>query len=126
VLSLWRVAGSRSATDSRDSVLRLLDADPGSLLLAEADGVLTGTVIAVWDGWRGNFYKLAVIPGSRRRGVATALVRAGEVRLIGLGAVRISAIAIGDEEPVRSLWTGLGYERQPGAARYVRSPTGVP
>lgn len=79
--------GLPSATDNEDGVHRLLRHDAGSLLVAEAGESLVGTLIAAWDGWRGSFYRLAVHPDWRRRGVASSLVRAGELRLERHGAV---------------------------------------
>jgi hypothetical protein len=34
---------------------------------AEADGVVIGSLIAAWSGWRGSFYKLVVHPDRRRQ-----------------------------------------------------------
>jgi ribosomal protein S18 acetylase RimI-like enzyme len=98
----------------------LLDRDPDSLLLAEAGEAIVGSPIVAWDGWRGSFYRLAVDPRWRRRGIAAALVRAGEVRLERLGAVRLTAIVASDELAARSLWQSLGYMRQADTSRFVR------
>jgi GNAT superfamily N-acetyltransferase len=74
VVALWRAAESvPTATDTKDALAALLARDPGSLLIAETDGVVVGSLIAAWDGWRGSFYRLAVDPGWRRRGIAIAL-----------------------------------------------------
>lgn len=82
VLELWAAADSPpSVTDSLDGLTRLLAADPQALLVAEHDGVLTGSLVAAWDGWRGSFYRLAVSPEHRRKGLATMLLREGERRL---------------------------------------------
>lgn len=121
VLALWRIAeGPPSPTAGEDPLRQLLRHDPGSLLVAEAEGDLIGTLIAAWDGWRGSFYRLAVDPAWRRRGVATALVRAGEERLRGLGAVRLTAIAVGSDRDATGLWTAAGYERQADRSRFIR------
>lgn len=121
VLALWRAAqGTPSATDTEDGVARLLDHDPGSLLLAEAERAMVGSLIAAWDGWRGSFYRLTVHPEHRRRGLATALVRAGEERLRELGAVRLTAIVAGEDGNAAALWSSVGYERQAARDRYVR------
>ena len=121
VLDLWRVAGSPpTATDTDVGLERLLRQDPGSLLLAVADAEAIGSLIAAWDGWRGSFYRLAVNPDWRRRGVATGLIRAGEDRLRRLGAVRLTAIVAGEESGAAELWRAAGYERQKDRSRFVR------
>lgn len=121
VLELWRAAGSvPSATDSEDGLARLLATDRGALLVAEGGGELIGSLIAAWDGWRGSFYRLAVHPEWRRRGLATALVEAGERRLSGLGAVRLTAIAVSDEAAATGFSAAAGYERQSNRSRFVR------
>jgi ribosomal protein S18 acetylase RimI-like enzyme len=121
VLDLWRRAGVLGGvTDTHAGLSRLLATDPAALLLARSDAIVIGSLIAAWDGWRGSFYRLAVDPGRRREGIATALLREGERRLLELGAVRLTAIVADDEPPAMDLWRSAGYERQPGRARFVR------
>lgn len=121
VLDLWAAAGSPpSVTDSRDGLTRLLAADPQALLVAELEGVLTGSLIAAWDGWRGSFYRLAVSPEHQRKGLATMLLREGERRLRERGAVRLTAIAADDDSTAMSFWRAAGYEQQRHRARFVR------
>lgn len=121
VLDLWRVAEGRpSATDTEPALRGLLDRDPGALLLASLGQEAVGSPITAWDGWRGSFYRLAVHPEHRRQGVATALIRAGEERLYGLGAARLTAIVVSDEAAAMSLWAAAGYERQSDTSRFVR------
>lgn len=120
-LALWSAAGALpSATDDEGSLALLLGRDPGALLLADAGGEAIGTLIAAWDGWRGSFYRLAVDPAWRRRGVAADLVAAGERRLRELGAARLTAIVAADEKAAMGLWEALGYRRQPDRSRFVR------
>lgn len=122
VLNLWGAAGAvPSATDDLDGLERLLRRDRESLLLAESGAEIVGTLIAAWDGWRGSFYRLAVEPGRRRHGIATALVRAGEDRLLRQGARRLTAIVAADEEGAMALWQSVGYTRQADRARFVRT-----
>jgi ribosomal protein S18 acetylase RimI-like enzyme len=121
VLGLWSAAGSLpSVTDSRDGLTQLLATDPQALLVAELDGVLTGSLIAAWDGWRGSFYRLAVSPEHRRKGLATMLLREGERRLRERGAVRLTAIVADDEARAMAFWRSAGYEHQQHRARFVR------
>ena len=121
LLELWEAAGSPPAAGAdAPGVEALLAHDPGALLLARADGAVVGSLIAAWDGWRGSFYRLAVHPTHRRRGLATALLRAGEQRLARLGAVRLTAIAIAGESVATGFWEAAGYDRQANRARFVR------
>ena len=121
VLALWIAAGSLpSTTDSPDGLARLLAADPRALLIAELDGVLAGSLIAAWDGWRGSFYRLAVSPEHRRKGLATMLLREGERRLRERGAVRLTAIVADEDPTAMSFWRATGYEQQRHRARFVR------
>jgi ribosomal protein S18 acetylase RimI-like enzyme len=121
VLDLWVVAGSiPSVSDSPDGLARLLAADPEALLVAELDGVLIGSLIAAWDGWRSSFYRLAVTPEHRRKGLATMLLSEGERRLRERGAVRLTAIVVDDEAGAMIFWRAAGYEPQQHRARFVR------
>jgi ribosomal protein S18 acetylase RimI-like enzyme len=98
----------------------LLAADPQALLVAELDGVLAGSLIAAWDGWRGSFYRLAVHPDWRLQGIATTLLREGERHLRARGAVRLTAIVADDDPTAMSFWRAAGYEHQQNRARFVR------
>jgi|SRR5580700_11329603 ribosomal protein S18 acetylase RimI-like enzyme len=71
VLELWSLARSEHATtaDRVGDVERLISETPSALFVAEADGgEIVGALLAGWDGWRGNMYRLAVHPSHRRRG----------------------------------------------------------
>jgi ribosomal protein S18 acetylase RimI-like enzyme len=120
VLGLWAGSTIESTTDSLGSLEVLLARDDRSLLLAESGDELVGTLIVGWDGWRGGLYRLAVEPGWRRRGVASMLVKAGEERLRSLGARRIRAEVITEEEGAVAFWRSSGYELDPRLGRYVR------
>jgi ribosomal protein S18 acetylase RimI-like enzyme len=123
VLALWDAAGNaETVTDTREGVLGLLDADSAALLVAESDDAeIVGSLIAAWDGWRGSLYRLAVHPDHRRKGIATALLREGERRLLACGAARLTAIVTDDDPEAMSFWTTTGYERQQSRARFVRN-----
>jgi ribosomal protein S18 acetylase RimI-like enzyme len=121
VLDLWVAAGSTpTATDSHEGLSQLLATDPQALLVLELGGALAGSLIAAWDGWRGCFYRLAVAPEHRRRGLATQLLREGERRLRHRGALRLTAIVVDDEPGAMGFWRTAGYERQQHRARFVR------
>jgi len=122
VLALWRAAEVvASVSDDAGSLRRLLDTSDDALLVAEVDGHLVGTLLAVWDGWRGNLYRLAVLAGWRRRGIARQLVAEGERRLARKGVVRVSAKALTEHAAAVGLWLAAGYQRDGRVGRFVKS-----
>ena len=125
ILDLWREAeATPSATDNRDELRKLLLAPHAVVLVALAEGRISGTVIGAWDGWRGNIYRLAVAPGSRRRGLARSLVAEADRLLHRLGARRITALVEGDHPWAVDFWNSLaasGYRHDERMRRYVKS-----
>jgi len=123
VLALWEEARSTAARtpDTPEVVESLLERDPGALLVAESGGQLVGVLIVGWDGWRGNLYRLAVLPGRRREGIARELVEAGHERLRALGARRVTALVGGEEGAAVGLWRAVGYQRDEFVHRFVRN-----
>ena len=123
VLAVWAAARSSAARtpDDPEAVERLIERDPGALLVAEQDGAIVGVLIAGWDGWRGNVYRLAVLPSQRRAGVARQLVEAGHDRLRALGARRVTALVGGEEGAAHGLWRAVGYQRDEFVHRFVRN-----
>ena len=123
VLTVWEQARSTAARtpDDPETVAQLLDRDPGALLVAESDGEVVGALIAGWDGWRGNVYRLAVLPSHRREGVARRLVEAGHERLRAQGARRVTALVGGEEGAAHGLWRAVGYQRDEFVHRFVRN-----
>lgn len=120
VLALWAAADSEpTSTDDLAALELLLERDAGALLVALADGELVGSLVAGFDGWRGSFHRLAVHPSHRRRGLATALVRTGELRLAKLGGRRLDAIVVSTEPAAIRFWAATGYERQVERERFV-------
>lgn len=122
MLAVWREAGSvPSVSDDPASLGRLLETSGDALLVAEAGSRVVGTIIAGWDGWRGNLYRLAVLPTARRRGIALQLVAEAERRLAGRGARRLSAIVMSEHDPAVALWLAAGYTHDTRVGRYVRT-----
>jgi ribosomal protein S18 acetylase RimI-like enzyme len=98
-----------------------MEVDRDALLVAELDGQVVGSLIAAWDGWRGNMYRLTVLPAHQRQGIARALVETAHERLRQRGARRVSALVARDDVAATALWREVGYEWQEYTARFVRN-----
>jgi ribosomal protein S18 acetylase RimI-like enzyme len=121
LLALWREAGSApSVTDSVEKVAAVIERPDSWVLVWEEDGTVIGTLIVAYDGWRGHFYRLAVLPTWRRQGIALELVREGEALLRAAGAKRLAAIALIDHEDAVGFWEAAGFERQVEAGRFTK------
>ena len=122
VLELWRMAATvTTRTDDEASLRSLIARDPEALLLAEEEGALVGSVIAAFDGWRGTFFRLAVLPERRLAGIGRALVAAGERSLRERGAARITLYAIKAEAGAEAFWLATDYAPDDRLARYVKN-----
>lgn len=123
VLELWASARSThaSTTDRREDVERLVEGSPAALLVAEVGGGLAGAVIAAWDGWRGNIYRLAVRDEQRRRGIGLRLTRAAEEYFRDCGVRRVTALVAYDDDAAGSFWDAAGYPQDAEIGRRVRN-----
>ena len=122
VLAMWGEADAHpSVTDDLASLGKLVAHDAAALLLAVDDERVVGSVIAGWDGWRGSIYRLAVAPSHRRAGLGGRLVAAALERLATVGAQRVSAIVVSDDDQAMAFWRASGWEQQDARARFVRN-----
>ena len=112
ILSFWADATAEpSSTDDTEGIEGLLEHSPSALIVAVDAGVIVGSVIAGWDGWRGTLYRLAVAPARRRHGIATALVKAAEQHLHTHGVRRMHLIVSTAGGPAAvDFWRSARYE----------------
>jgi ribosomal protein S18 acetylase RimI-like enzyme len=121
VLAFWeRAAARHSLVDEASGLERLLRRDPEALLIAEEEGALVGTLAVGWDGWRCHLYRLAVDPDHRRRGIARLLLQAGTERAAGVGAPRLDAVVLTDNDDGQDFWRTEGFTRDDDLARWSR------
>jgi ribosomal protein S18 acetylase RimI-like enzyme len=122
VLAFWRDSrGSLGITDDRHVLEHVVSNNYSELLIVEDAGRIVGSVIATWDGWRGNMYRLLVHSDFRGRGMARQLIEAAEGHLRRIGAKRISVLVWEDNERAMKVWQAAGYEHEPKTARLVRT-----
>ena len=121
LLALWQAAGtSPSITDTIADVRRVIEST-AFVLVAEADQRIIASLIATFDGWRGNMYRIAVHPDYRRCGIGRALVEEGEKCLAKQGVKRITALVEEKYPWATAFWSSVGYEIEPGILRFFRN-----
>lgn len=117
VLAVWTAAEAHTTvTDTIEAVAHLVAQQPEALLVAEVDDQIVGTLIAAWDGWRGSLYRLAVLPGYRRRRIGRALVTHAAERMRERGVQRLSAFVVAEDAHALAFWDSLvdvGLQRDP-------------
>src|SRR5262249_18898982 len=120
VLGLWRDAGATvSITDTAEDVRRAAASDMTHCLVALLDERIVGTVIGGFEGWRGNVYRLGVLPGYPRRGGAAALVAAPGDWFAQKGIRRVTALVEREHPDAVGFWTAMGYTLDTRIARFV-------
>ncbi len=97
----------------RDSLARLL-ASPGAHALIACDGEAgearaLGLALLRVAHDEGELLSLAVVPGARRRGAGTILLRASLAQAAALGARRLFLEVAPDNAAARRLYEGFGF-----------------
>lgn len=123
MLRLWSGARSShaSTSDRKEPVENLVAESPAALLVAETDGQVVGAVVAGWDGWRGNIYRLAIDRDHRRRGIGLQLIQAAEEYFRERGVGRVTALVAYDDQDAASFWDAAGYPQDTQIGRRVRN-----
>ena len=120
IVQFWYDSGaSMSALDSVDQVRRAVVHPGARMVVAEAQGVLVGTLLGSFDGWRGNMYRLVVRPDRRREGIASRLVKEIEAFFAEYGARRITVLIEADRPWAVAFWNAAGYPFDPRIVRHV-------
>ena len=118
VVALWDEAGlTRPWNDPRLDLERKLTVQPELFLVVDDpesgqdEPAIVGSVMAGYDGHRGWLYYLATATSHRQRGIARALVREAERRLLALGCPKVQLMVREGNDAVLGLYDALGYER---------------
>ena len=126
VTILWQASGLHNPSiDGLDSLHDLCERNPGLFLLATEDEQIVGSVIGTFDGRRGYIYHVAVHPGSRRKGYATALLREVERRLWAMGVQKVRFMVSKSNESALAFYRTLGFQVDEHAYSMSKSRTDI-
>ena len=124
VLDLWvRAESMVSATDNAQALRARLRRDRELFLVAVDGAAVVGSIMGGWDGWRGNMYRLAVVPEHRRQGLAKRLVSEVERRMRDVGVERITALVVTGSPQALPFWRDAGYLLDDSVQRHFKSLT---
>jgi uncharacterized protein len=111
LVSLWQEAGLRvDAPAVPGELAAVLERDPLVLVHVTDEGRIAGAVLGAFDGRRGWVNRLAVWPGLRGQGIASALMGELERRLVARGCQQVNLLIDLDNADVTRFYTGLGYQ----------------
>ncbi|HCY83703.1 MAG TPA: GNAT family acetyltransferase [Desulfobacteraceae bacterium] len=114
VIYLWQACGLTVPwNDPEKDIRRKLDHSPELFFLALLDGRVVGTCMAGYDGHRGWFYYLGVLPEFRRLGIAGKLIRHGESCLTAIGCPKINLMVRKTNTKVVGFYKSAAYTDDP-------------
>ena len=97
-----------SAADERGPIERYLRRNPGLSFVAMEGEAMVGTILCGHDGRRGLIHHLMTVPGRRRTGVGSALLRAGLAALRSQGIDKCHLLVVGDNRAGLDFWRAAG------------------
>lgn len=123
LIALWKKANIEykpKGRDRRDKIENELKINPSSLLVADGDGKLVGSILESHDGRKGWINRLAVDPDYRNKNIARRLVAEAEKRLEKQGIDIIACLIEGWNTESMKVFEKLGYEKYPDVAYYTK------
>jgi putative acetyltransferase len=101
-----------SRADSKDSIARYLERNPGMSFVALEDGRVAGAVLCGHDGRRASLNHLAVHPDFRKRGIAKALVEKCLAALAAEGIQKCHIFVYESNGEGIAFWKKLGWKKR--------------
>jgi ribosomal protein S18 acetylase RimI-like enzyme len=114
VRSIWRESKGieLSGADSRESINRFLERNPGLSFVARDGDQLVGAVLCGHDGRRGYIDHLAVRQSHRRQGIGRALVGRCLYNLMQIGIRKWHLFVQQDNEEAIAFWRKIGWAQR--------------
>lgn len=111
VLALWEKCGLwPHEHEDRALISGALERNRDFAVGWRVAGKLVATTIGVWDGFRGNLWRVATHPDFQRQGIASRLIAEAEKRLVSAGARQINVMVYIPNAEAHALYEKLGYE----------------
>lgn len=95
--------------DSRENLATKINRDPDSILVAEVDGQVVGSVYIMADGWSAFIYRLVVGMSARQHGIGTRLMEAAEEQLRSKGVPEVALFVNADNTELQRWYEKRGY-----------------
>lgn len=112
-IALWEACGlTRPWNDPAQDFTRALEGATSTVLVAQGEGGLIGSVMIGDDGHRGWVYYLAVAEAARRTGLGRALMAAAEEWLRARGCPKIQLMVRDSNAEALGFYAALGLEPQ--------------
>ena len=111
VYELWQSTDGISLgdVDTRESIARFLERNPGFSYVARKDGLLVGAVLTSHDGRRGYIDHLAVRESHRFQGIGRALVLRCLYHLMQAGIRRWNLFVFEGNQEAIEFWKKIGW-----------------
>lgn len=111
VIALWRATFPADPPWNKpaDLIRNKLGYQPDWFFVCHCDNQLAGTIIVGYDGVRGWVHKVAAHPSFRRRGIASALMKAAENALQSVGCLKLNLQVRADNHSAIAFYQEAGY-----------------
>lgn len=110
LITLLKEAGTfYEPADRRDTFRKKIGMHPGSIIIAEEDGSIVGTVFIIYDPFQSFVYHLSVHPEYQRKGIGSKLMDEAERRLRYKGVERPTLFVEEDNSGVVSFYKKKGW-----------------
>lgn len=104
--------GIRSIDDSREDVLRFIERNPETSVVAVYDGEIVGSILCGNDGRQGTLYHVCVARHMRRLGIGTQMVGYCMRALRELKINKVSIVAYTKNGTGNAFWKGIGWKKR--------------
>lgn len=111
VLSLWQGTEGigLSDADSKESIKRFLERNPGLSFVAMDGDALVGAALCGHDGRRGYIHHLSVAKSHRKQGIGKSLVGRCMYALIRIGIAKCHLIIFDYNQGAIDFWNKVGW-----------------